>query len=145
MKTFKNILRITTLLIASVAASFAADASAYDLPAVGGYDLVSYHQDGGPIRGSGFQKAEHAGITYLFANEANKAAFEANPTKYLPEFNGYCAYGVALGQKFNTDPTVYELVDGKLYLNLNGEIQQKWSEDKAGNIKKAHTNWKRLK
>lgn len=79
MKTFKNILRITTLLIASVAASFAADASAYDLPAVGGYDLVSYHQDGGPIRGSGFQKAEHAGITYLFANEANKAAFEANP------------------------------------------------------------------
>lgn len=145
MKTLKNLLRIAALLITSATASFAATASDYDLPAVGGYDLVSYQQDSGPTRGTGFQKAEHEGVTYLFATEANKAAFEANPDKYLPEFNGYCAYGVAVGQKFNTDPTVYEFVDGKLYLNLDGDIQKKWSEDKAGNIQKAHTNWKKLK
>lgn len=144
MKTLQNLLNIAALLILSATTVLAAQASAYDLPAVGGYDLVSYHQDDGPVRGSGFQKAEHGGITYLFANETNKAAFEAKPKKFLPEFNGYCAYGVAVGQKFNTDPTIYELVDGKLYLNLNADIQKKWSEDKAANIQKAHTNWKTL-
>ncbi|HAV14197.1 MAG TPA: YHS domain protein, partial [Opitutae bacterium] len=84
------------------------------------------------------------GITYLFSSEANKAAFESNPAKYLPEFNGYCAYGVALGKKFNTDPSIYEIVGGKLYLNLDGNIQKKWSEDKAANIHKAHANWKEI-
>ncbi|MGJ8638958.1 MAG: YHS domain-containing (seleno)protein [Opitutaceae bacterium] len=141
MKTLKNLLRIATLLITSVTASFAASASDYDLPAVGGYDLVSYHQDSGPVRGTGFQATKHEGVTYLFTSETNKETFEANPEKFLPEFNGYCAFGVALGKKFNTDPAIYEIVDGKLYLNLDGDIQKKWAADKAANIQKAHANW----
>ena len=144
MNLFKNILRITTVLIASATAAFAAKAGDYDLPAVGGYDLVSYHQDSGPVRGTGFQTATHDGVTYLFANEANKTAFEANPHKYLPAYNGFCAYGVSLGKKFNTDPTVYELVGGTLYLNLDTDIQAKWAEDVKGNIAKADQNWKKL-
>lgn len=141
MNLFKNTLRIAALLIASATASFAAQATDYDLPAVGGYDLVSYHQDSGPVRGTGFQAAAHEGVTYLFANEANKATFEANPSKYLPAYNGYCAFGMALGKKFNTDPTVYEVVNGKLYLNLDGDIQKKWAADKSANIEKANSNW----
>lgn len=106
---------------------------------------MSYHQESGPVRGTGFQAATHNGVTYLFANEANKAAFEANPEKYLPAYNGFCAYGVSLGKKFNTDPEVYEIVNGTLYLNLDKDIQGKWAEDVKGNIAKADQNWKKLK
>lgn len=144
MNSLKNIIRIATVLIATVTAAFAAKVSDYDLPAVGGYDLVSYHQDGGPVRGSGFNVSVHEGVSYLFASEENKAAFDANPEAYLPAYNGYCAFGVALGQKFHTDPAVYDIVDGTLYLNLDGDIQVKWAEDKSGNIQTADKNWKSL-
>ncbi len=145
MKSLKNLLLVTAAFIASVTSTFATNANDFDLPAVGGYDLVSYHQEKGPVRGSGFQASQHEGVTYLFANETNKAAFEANPEKYLPAYNGYCAYGVSVKQKFNTDPSIYEIIDGKLYLNLNKDIQKKWAEDISGNIEKADTNWKKIK
>lgn len=67
--------------------------------------------------------------------------FEANPEKYAPQFGGYCAYGVAVGKKFFSDPSIWEVVDGKLYLNLDKNIQKKWNEDKSRHIKKAHSNW----
>lgn len=144
MNTLKNILRLATVLIATATASFAAKASDYDLPAVGGYDLVSYHQESGPVRGSGFHVSVYEGVSYIFANEENKNTFDADPEAYLPAYNGYCAFGVALGQKFHTDPEVYEIVDGTLYLNLDGDIQQKWAEDIEGHIAKANANWEDL-
>ena len=107
-------------------------------------DLVSYHQETGPVRGSGYHVAHYEDVAYLFANEANKTAFEANPEKYLPAYNGFCAYGVAVGKKFHTDPTVYEIVNGRLYLNLDNGIQEEWSKDIPGNIAKADKNWKSL-
>lgn len=144
MNTLRNIVRIAAALIASVTAAVAAQVSDYDLPGVGGYDLVSYQQESGPVRGSGFHVSVHEGIPYLFASEENKAAFDANPENYLPAYNGYCAMGVALGQKFHTDPTVYAFVDGTLYLNLDGDIQAKWEQDLKGHIETANQNWKSL-
>ena len=144
MNTFKKFLLATSALVFAVTVSLAKSVDDYDLPAVGGYDLVSYHQEAGPVRGSGYHVAHYKEVAYLFANEENKATFEATPKKYLPAYNGFCAYGVAVGKKFHTDPTVYEIVDGKLYLNLDNGIQEKWSEDVPGNIAKADKNWKSL-
>ena len=52
--------------------------------------------------------------------------------------------GVSVGAKFDGDPSLWRIVDGKLYLNLNREIQKKWQEDIPGNIKKAEGNWQRI-
>ena len=144
MNIFRNLILIAGALMATAAVSLATSISDYDLPAVGGYDLVSYHQETGPIRGSGYHPVEHEGITYLFANEANKATFEVNPEKYLPAYNGFCAYGIALGKKFHTDPTVYEIVDDIVYLNLDSDIKKEWAKDVSGNIAKADDNWKSM-
>ena len=144
MNALKYFLLATSTLILAATTSLAKPASDYDLPAAGGYDLVSYHQETGPVRGSGYHVAHHKGIAYLFANKENKTTFEANPEKYLPAYNGFCAYGVAVGQKFHTDPTIYEIVDDKLYLNLDSGIQKEWSKDIPGNIAKADKNWKTL-
>lgn len=109
--------------------------------AVSGYDVVSYHSPAGPVRGEGTFVSEHAGVTYLFATAENRAAFEANPDKYLPAYGGYCAMGVAMGKKFHVDPLSWKIVDDTLYLNLNKSIQKRWLEDVPGHIQKADANW----
>ena len=109
--------------------------------AVHGYDVVAYFSTGKPVLGSDKFAMAHDGGTYRFASQANLDAFKADPTKYEPAFGGFCAYGVALGKKFDGDPRFWKIVGGKLYLNVNGDIQAKWGEDIAGNIKKADGNW----
>ena len=144
MSTFKYFSLIAITLFTASTIVSAASASDYDLPAVGGYDLVSYHLETGPTRGSGYHKVQYNGVTYLFANEENMATFEKDPEKYLPAYNGFCAYGITVGKKFNSDPTVYEIVDGTLYLNLDSSIQEEWTKDISGNIVKADKNWKSI-
>ena len=61
--------------------------------------------------------------------------------KYAPKYGGYCAWAVAQGDTVGIDPDSWKIVDGKLYLNYNQEIQAKWEEDIPGNIEKADRNW----
>ena len=46
-----------------------------------------------------------------------------------------------MGKKFVGDPLVWEIVDGRLYLNLDRKIQGLWSKDVPGNIGKAEKQW----
>ena len=117
---------------------------AHNLVGVGGYDLVSYHT-GEPAKGSGYHTADHDGVTYLFASEANQKKFKSAPEKYLPAYGGFCAFGAALGKKFAADPETWKIVDGVLYLNLDSSIQQKWSSDMEEYIKKADAQWKDIR
>lgn len=71
-------------------------------------------------------------MIYVFANKKNRKMFEANPEKYIPAYGGYCAYGVAVGNKFIADPELWMIEDGKLYLNLDTDIQKKWLKDIPG-------------
>ena len=137
MKIYKKILVVMTILLSS--AAFAADENS--LPAVNGYDVVAYHTQNKAVRGTGWNVASYKGKNYLFSSKENKVLFEKNPAKYVPVYNGWCAFGVALKKKFHPDPTVFEVVDGKLYLNLDKKIQKKWSKDKKANIKKADGYW----
>jgi hypothetical protein len=117
----------------------------HSTPAVSGYDVVSYHGPGGPQCGSGYFVAEHDGVTYLFANETNKERFISNPEKFVPAYGGFCAFGVSVGKTFYTDPKVWRVVDGKLYLNLDDGIQEKWLKDIPGHIRKADATWLKIK
>ena len=71
--------------------------------------------------------------------------FEANPEMYAPAYGGWCAYGVAVGKKFVTDPEVWKIVKGKLYLNLDRDIQSKWTKDIPGYIKTADPIWTEIR
>lgn len=112
--------------------------------AVHGYDVVSFFR-GEPSVGSDKYALAYNGATYRFANQADLDTFKADPAKYEPAYGGYCAYGAALNKKFDGDPRYWKVVDGRLYLNLNGDIQSKWADDVAGNIKKADSNWTKIK
>lgn len=143
MKLKSNILALLILLGFSIAAS--SENFQLNSPAVHGYDVVSYQTSKRPVRGNGYFVVEHKGATYLFSSEENKAIFEKNPDKYTPAYGGYCAYGVAVGKKFDGDPEVWRVVDGRLYLNLDANIQDEWLKNVKGNINKAENNWNSIK
>jgi YHS domain-containing protein len=109
-----------------------------------GYDVVAYFAQGGPLKGSDRFATAYAGATYRFASQENLDAFRASPEKYVPAYGGFCAFGVALAKKFDGDPLVWKIHAGRLYLNLNEEIQQKWSRDLAGQVAKADANWRAI-
>ncbi len=132
------------LLMMSFSTMTIAGEQAYAVPAVRGFDLVSYHT-GMPVMGSGHHAAEHDGITYLFSSKENKAMFVADAGKYLPAYGGYCAFGASVGKKFFADPTVWKIVEGKLYLNLDEKIKSQWVIDIPTSIAAADEHWNTIK
>ena len=143
-------MRKILIAIAVASASFAAPAYADQAPvhtsllsrvAVGGYDPVAYFTDGRAVRGSADHRITHQGYEYRFASAEHLAAFRANPSRYLPQYGGYCAWAVSQGYTAPGNPNNWRVVDGKLYLNYNDEIQTRWERDISGFIRSANTNW----
>ena len=112
--------------------------------AVSGYDPVAYFTNGKPVKGSTAHRISHKGAEYLFANAANLAKFKANPSAYAPQFGGYCAWAISQGYTASADPTVWKIVNGKLYLNYNREVGNKWEKNIPGHIRSANVNWPKL-
>lgn len=143
----KSIKTTVSLLLAALLLSLSSMSQAAEtvsIVGVGGYDLVSYHNGKKPLQGNGNNVVRHDGVNYLFASKANAETFSADAEKYLPAYGGYCAYGAAVGKKFIGDPTVWEVVDDRLYLNLDNGIKKIWAQDIGGNIAKADENWTRI-
>ena len=109
--------------------------------ALGGYDAVAYFTEDEPVAGGREFETEWSGTKWRFSSAENKDTFLEAPEKHAPQYGGYCAYAVSKGGTANGDPTVWRMVGGKLYLNLNRGVQQLWVKDIPGNIAKADKNW----
>jgi YHS domain-containing protein len=110
--------------------------------ALRGYDPVSYFTVEQPQQGVPAHTHVYKGSTFYFASEENRKLFVANPEKYAPQFGGYCAFGVARGgYKVSTQPDAFAIVDGKLYLNYNADVQKQWQKDVPGFIATAEKKW----
>ena len=109
--------------------------------AIHGHDAVAYFTEGKPVVGDAKFAVVHKEATYRFASQANLEAFKANPAKYEPAYGGYCAYGVSVNAKFDGDPRLWTITNGRLYLNLDQAIKAAFDKDVAGAIKKADANW----
>jgi YHS domain-containing protein len=113
--------------------------------ALHGYDPVAYFTAGRPTLGKARFTAKHEGVTYRFASAANLKRFKANPDAHTPQFGGFCAMGVALDKKLDGDPKVWKIVDGKLYVNVNKDVQTAWLRDVPGNLVTAGAKWQEIK
>jgi len=148
--TFSSLIKSTLISSALLASSFTfaanveVNADANDV-AIQGYDTVSYFTDGKPTKGSNKYTAAYNGAIYHFSSAKNRDLFKASPAKYVPQYGGYCAYGVAVQQKFDTDPTAWYIQDDKLYLNLDKNLQKKWLSDVPGYLNKSEGNWTKIK
>ncbi|GAA0785754.1 YHS domain-containing (seleno)protein [Roseibium denhamense] len=128
----------------ALAGAYVPSAKAKDPLALTGYDPVSYFSGRAPQKGTGDLTASHRGLTYRFANAQNRDAFKANPARYAPQYDGFCAFGVSRGYKVGVDPLAYKVVKGKLYLNYSRSVQRTWNRDIPGHIAKANQNWPSL-
>lgn len=107
-----------------------------------GYDVMAYFLDGKPEIGSDKYTVQYGGVTWQFANREHRDTFAANPARYSPQYGGFCSWGVSQGKLFDVDPVNgWKVVDGKLYLNFNADIQKVWEKDSSGYITKAERNW----
>ncbi|MEM6677248.1 MAG: YHS domain-containing (seleno)protein [Pseudomonadota bacterium] len=135
-----------TLAIAPVAATtaVAAEDPIYQTlfgTAIDGTDPVAYFTEGRPVDGSSEFSHEWNGATWLFSSAENRDLFVADPERYAPQYGGYCAWAVAQGYTASTDPDAWAIVDDKLYLNYNQDVQTRWNKDIPGFIASADGNW----
>jgi YHS domain-containing protein len=121
--------------------SHAGPHNATDGVAIKGYDPVAYFTDHAAVRGSDAFTAQFAGATFKFASAAHRETFLADPAKYAPKYDGFCAYGTASGYKADTDPEAFTVYEDHLYLNYNKDVRTKWAQDIPGYLAKAEKNW----
>ena len=109
--------------------------------AIKGYDPVAYFTDSKPVKGEKKYTHKWKEANWRFASINNRDLFAADPEKYAPQYGGYCAYAVSQNSTANIDPTQWTIVDGKLYLNYNKKINQKWAAKRAEFITLADSLW----
>jgi YHS domain-containing protein len=109
--------------------------------ALSGYDTVAYFKKHKAIKGLKKYHVEYQGADWFFSNSENLLAFNKEPSKYTPQYGGYCAYAIANENDAGGDPELFSIHKGKLYLSYNEDIFEKWEKDKDGIIKNADINW----
>ena len=92
---------------------------------------------------------EYDGVQFYFSSQENLNTFKANPTKYVPQYGGFCAYAMgAKGSKVPVNPETFEIRDGKLYLFYNKgntNTLTLWTKEGAKELKdKADKNWTKI-
>lgn len=112
--------------------------------ALKGYDPVAYFAEHRAVEGSKQFTLHYADATWRFSSSVNRDLFAQDPEKYMPQYGGYCAWGISQAKFFDGDPEVWKVVDGKLYVNYNKEIEKTWEQDIPGFIERADHNWPTL-
>lgn len=144
----KKIVLLLTLAMSQLFLSFSVHAEdpvytgIFSNKAVDGYDAVAYFTEGKPVKGSKKFKTEYMGADWYFSSQENLEKFTANPENFAPQYGGYCAWAIAEKNDFAPgDPEQWKIVNGKLYLNYNADIQQRWQKDIPGFIATGDKNW----
>ena len=125
-----------------------------DHPVLGGLDIIPYFYNVSykGERGSDNIVSTYNGFKYLFTNIENKNMFDANPEQYLPQYGGYCSWGVAgeycpeypwsldcLGPSGNWNHGT--VLSQKLYFFLYEEAMEKFMADVDNNIEAGDERW----
>jgi hypothetical protein len=76
---------------------------------ISGYDPVAYFTDGKPVQGKAeFEYLWHK-LRWHFANGEHRDLFVKEPSRYAPQYDGYCAMGVTNGDAAHRTPSIPRL------------------------------------
>ncbi|NJM44265.1 MAG: hypothetical protein HC858_10405 [Brachymonas sp.] len=106
-----------------------------------GHDVVSYFTQGKHALGIAQFTSTYENVNFYFASAEHKALFDKEPTKYIPQFGGYCANGVAYGIPWGGDADTWRIDGGKLYIFGGKESKDAFELDVPGNLKLAQKYW----
>ena len=153
MKNLKELFLTISLLVTGIAFSQNVDPVDKNKIANGGYDFVAYFTDKAAVMGSKAFTYELNGVKYQFASARHKDLFKNNPEQYLPVCDGYCAWGVAeKGIKVPVNPETFKVIDNKLYLFFNGNLNgsplntlPEWNKDESNLLSQLPVKWADIK
>jgi hypothetical protein len=116
--------------------------------AIEGYDPVAYFTGNKAVEGKKEISTIYQGITYRFATVHDRDLFLASPSRYEPQYGGWCAYAMgAKGQKVEVDPGTFKITDGKLFLFYNkyfNNTLKDWNKDEAHLKANADKSWSKI-
>lgn len=112
--------------------------------AISGYDPTAYFL-GKSQKGKKEFSFLQEGVNYQFANASNLESFKKNPSKYEPQYGGWCAYAMgSSGEKVEVDPETFKIINGKLYLFYHtffSNTLTDWNKNESALKTKADANW----
>jgi YHS domain-containing protein len=106
-----------------------------------GYDPVAYFTRHQAVKGNPAIQTRFGGAIYRFISVADKAAFDKNPSRYVPQYGGFCAYHVSKGELKDSDPAAFFIYKGKLYVCSAADSAKEFRSNMDENIRKADENW----
>ena len=106
-----------------------------------GHDPVAYFSQGNPLRGTPQHVVNLPERSYYFASAEHKALFEADPARYEPQYGGFCASGAAFAVKLGSDPTSWQIFEGRLFIFGDALGQTAWNVDAPWNVGHADRLW----
>ena len=106
-----------------------------------GYDPVAYFTRHQAVKGNPAIQTRFGGAIYYFVSEADKAAFDRNPSRYVPQYGGFCAYHMSKGQWKDSDPAAFLIYKGKLYVCGAVDNAKEFRSNIDENIRKADDYW----
>ena len=107
-----------------------------------GHDVVAYFTLGRHALGQAQYRSVYEGVSFRFASAEHKALFDAAPAKYLPQYGGFCANGIAYGIPWGGDADRFKMVGGKLYIFGGQGSLDGWNLDEARNLQLADRYWR---
>ncbi len=137
---------LLTMVLAGCGTPYATVANRLDEPVMLlGHDPVAYFTRSAPQRGTPEHKSSLPARTYYFASAEHKALFDANPARYEPQYGGFCASGAAFAVKLGSDPTSWQIQDGRLFIFGDVIGQVAWQVDPGWNIAHADRLWPEIR
>ena len=100
--------------------------------AIGGHDTVAYHRLGNSephraIEGIQTWKTEWKGADWLFSSKTDRDLFAADPERYSPAYNGFCANALSLGEGLiSTDGSHWQIFGNRLYTFYAARGRERW-------------------
>jgi YHS domain-containing protein len=109
--------------------------------ALEGHDPVAYFEQGQPVKGDPQHEAVFDGARYHFASARTREVFEREPARYVPAFGGYCGYAASIDRISPVDPTIFQILDGRLVLQHTPKAYRLFNKAPEENLAKADANW----
>jgi YHS domain-containing protein len=141
-----TLLALTVWLLAGCGTPFATVANSRGEPVMLlGHDPVAYFTQGRPVRGNASLSVNLEGRTYYFASAEHQRLFQAHPARYEPQYGGFCSSGAAYAIKLGSDPTAWQIHQGRLFIFGDVLGHAAWSLDPQWNIEHADRLWPQVR
>jgi YHS domain-containing protein len=116
----------------------------YLLPELEGACPVTLQKEGTAIRGAEEFKQTYRAKVYFLKDQAALDEFKKDPARYVPQFDGYCAYNASQGSLVAGSQGIFAVVEGRTYFFADLESRARCTADPSKCIPAARANWPKI-